>query len=127
MGSSVAGAAGLNGFTTWVQTAVKGAQILSTNISGGDTNYGVTNWTGGAGGNQNPNLWSWRLVLQADPAGGPIRYRYDGAAPSGTQGLILTGGDSAVIEGWDNIRRFQFASNAVTAGTLIVSAERPNP
>ena len=119
MGSSVAGAQSLNGFSNWKQTIVKGAQILSTNISGGDTNYG--------GALQQSVLWAGRVVLQADPAGGSIRYLYDGNAPSGSVGLILTGGDSAAIEGWENIRRLQIASNQVTAGTLIVVAERTNP
>jgi hypothetical protein len=120
MGSSVLGANAGFAFSSWSQVAVKGGQVFSVHISGGDTNYADSQL-------RNSMLWAKRVILQADPAGGAIRYRYDGNAPSGAAGMILTGGDSAVLEGWDNIRRFQFASNQVTPGTLLITAERENP
>lgn len=110
MGSSVVGAGAGDAYSYWQQTAAKGATSLSTAITGGS----LTDST----------LWAKRLVMQADPAGGAVRYRYDGGAPSGSSGHILTGGDSAVIEGHSNIRNLQIASNQVVIGTLLITAER---
>lgn len=121
MGSSVVGANAGIAFSSWQQVAVKAGRIFSTHISGGDPNYGTSQ-------TQNPNLWTMRALVTLDPAGGSIRWRSDLAdatkTPTPFSGHVLTVGDELVLNGWDNIRRFQFASDMVTAGILNITAER---
>jgi hypothetical protein len=121
MGSSVVGADAGTAFSFWTQNAVKGGQILSTHISGGDLNYGNSP-------TQDSNLWARKLRITVDPAGGSIRWRGDIAdatqTPAIFSGHVLTGGDTLELAGWENIKRFQFASTQITPGILNITAER---
>lgn len=120
MGSSVVGAGAGTAFTFWSQVAVKGGQVLSTPYTGGDANFGSPN-------SQDANLWAKKLRVTLDPAGGSIRWRGDlplGTVTTPFTGHILTTGDTLELEGFENIRRFQFASTQVVAGILNITAER---
>jgi membrane-associated protease RseP (regulator of RpoE activity) len=121
MGSSIGGANSLTAFTFGIVNPNKAAVALSVGwyLTGGDPNYGAAG--------QNSALWAQAVVLQADPAGGSVRYRYDGGAAAGATlaaGHILTGGDSARIEGFQNLKQLVIASNQVTAGIVTITAER---
>ncbi|HYE58548.1 MAG TPA: hypothetical protein VD948_08585 [Rhodothermales bacterium] len=117
MGSSVVGAGGGTAFSSWKQTIDGAARAFSIHITGGDPSYGTP-------GQQQAELWAKRVFVTNDAAGGTVRFRYDGGAPTNGQGHELAGGDTVVLDGFENIRRFQALSTTTVAGTLQITAER---
>lgn len=63
-----------------------------------------------------------RAVMTLETA--QIRYRYDGTDPTSTVGHLLEIGETLVLEGADNIRRFKAIRTGSTSGALSTTYER---
>lgn len=66
---------------------------------------------------------------QADSAfitasGGEMRYRYDGTAPTASLGHILADGNFLILEGQNQMEKFQAIKTGDRNGTLDVTYER---
>lgn len=53
-----------------------------------------------------------------------IRYRFDGVAPTSTEGHILDVGQSLVVDGYKNIQNFKAIRTGATSGVLKITYQR---
>lgn len=60
-----------------------------------------------------------RLTVEAQP----VRYRYDGAAPTATEGHPLIATDELIIYGQQNIEQFQIIRSGASDATVRVTME----
>lgn len=66
-------------------------------------------------------LNSHRAVISVEDA--PIRFRYDGTAPTSTVGHVLYPGDKLILEGRANISQFRAIRSGSVDAVLAVSHE----
>ena len=60
-----------------------------------------------------------RITIEVNP----VRYRYDGIAPTSAIGHLLVAGSELVIEGADNIRNLSFIRSGGADATVMVTLE----
>lgn len=88
-------------------------------ITVADTSVGFTAATITPGGTARP---AHRAHVTAETA--QMRYRYDGTAPTATEGHLLEVGDVLTIEGINNVSNARFIRTGATSGTIRCTFER---
>lgn len=63
-----------------------------------------------------------RLTLSVET--NSVRYRYDGGAPTASEGHLLAAGDTLVMTGQHNIQQLQVIRATGSDGTVLVTLER---
>ena len=66
---------------------------------------------------------SHHVIAVVTAENGIMRYRYDGGDPTSTVGHLLSHGDSIVIEGSENVKKFRAIRVGSNNGTLRVTYE----
>lgn len=64
------------------------------------------------------DMHGFRAVISCEDQ--PVRFRYDGGAPTSTSGHLLNPGDRLTVEGRQNVERFRAIRDSTAAASAVL-------